>query len=531
MPAGGSCLLGSINLAEFVENPFQPNATINFNELEKTVETAVVGLNEVLHEGLELHPLEEQRKSVNNWRQVGLGIFGWHDMLIKLGIKYGDNVSVALADNIGRKIAIKSLETSANLTDVYGTYPKFNIEAILKSKFFKQFFKQNITKGKYGNDDLTTIEYDNIDLLNLIKNKGLANSQLLTIAPTGSLGTMLGISTGIEPMFNLSYTRKTESLHGEDMFYKVYTPIVKEYMQLHNNNIKDEAELPSYFNCAMNLNPKNRINMQSAWQKHIDASISSTVNLPNSATIEEVEELYLYAWKKGLKGVTIFRDGCKRVGILTNDAKADNKKDGNERQSENIKQITQNNKTNEQSLQWGTTLDCADDLIGRKTKIVNGCGTLHLQAWFDPIDGRCMEIYLSKGSTGGCFGYMNALSRLTSAALRTGISFEYVIDQLNSIPACASYVVRTATKHDTNKGSSCPSAIGIALKQMQKDVLDELNCSEDEDKKDEITHVIQKINIETKKEITQPKCPECGEDIIYEGGCIQCKSCGFSKCD
>ena len=147
----------------------------------------------------------------------------------------------------------------------------------------------------------------------LVKKYGLRNSQLLTIAPTGTLSTMLGISGGIEPIYANYYMRKTESLHGTDVYYKVYTKIVENYMKQHN--IEEDKDLPEYFVTAMTLDYRQRINKQAAWQEHIDASISSTVNVPNSFTKEETENLYLYAYEKGLKGITIFRDGCRRVGI------------------------------------------------------------------------------------------------------------------------------------------------------------------------------------------------------------------------
>ena len=143
---------------------------------------------------------------------------------------------------------------------------------------------------------------------------GLRNSQLLTIAPTGTLSTMLGISGGIEPVYANYYERKTESLHGTDVYYKVYTKIAESYMKQHG--IKSDSDLPDYFVTAMTLDYRQRIDMQSVWQTHIDASISSTVNVPNRFTVEETENLYLYAYEKGLKGITIFRDGCKRIGIL-----------------------------------------------------------------------------------------------------------------------------------------------------------------------------------------------------------------------
>lgn len=472
LPAGGSCLLGSINLSKFVINPFTKDAKFNFNDFKDTVRLGVFALNEVLHEGLPLHPLQEQKESVNNWRQIGLGILGWHDALIKLGIRYGDQKSLKLANRIGFDMIDTAISYSAQLTDRYGTYPMFNYDYISQSKFF--------------------IENTSESTKEIVKQKGLANSQLLTIAPTGSIGTMLGVSTGIEPIYEFSYTRKTESLYGKDEYYKVYTPIVKEYISLKNSN-----KLPDYFNTAMTLNYKERIEMQSVWQKYIDASISSTVNVPTDFSVEEVEDLYKLAWKKGLKGVTIYRSGCKRDGIL---------------KSDNMDNIEEN------ILVWGTTIESSDDLIGKKRKIMSGCGSIHIVAFFDFADGKLMEIFLNKGSQGGCNSWMTSNSRTISAALRTGTSFEYLMDQLKSAPACPSYVTRTAIKKDTSKGHCCPAAVANALEEMQNEVFDELGIFEEEER--------EKI-----RKIIVNQCPECGEELKFEGGCNSCSNCGYSKCD
>jgi ribonucleoside-diphosphate reductase alpha chain len=254
-------------------------------------------MNEILEEGLQLHPLQEQRDSVSDWRQIGIGIMGLADMLVKLGIIYGSQKSLELCNHIGFNMINTAIYQSALLAREYGAYPKYNKEAIINSPFYQ----------------LNTTS----QVKDLVNKYGLRNSQLLTIAPTGSLSTMLGISGGIEPIYNTHFTRKTESLHSEDKYYKVYTPVVQQFMEL--NSIKDEKDLPDYFVTAMTLNYKDRIAMQSIWQTHIDASISSTVNVPESFTVEQVKDLYLLAWEQGLKGVTIFRDNCKRIGILTND--------------------------------------------------------------------------------------------------------------------------------------------------------------------------------------------------------------------
>lgn len=310
LPSGGSCLLGSINLAEFVIQPFGTSATFDTNKFKACVRESVIALNQVLDEGLDLHPLQEQKISVDKYRQIGLGVMGIGDMLIKMNMRYGSDKSIELCEFIARTMLNEAVKQSSLLAKEYGPFKEYKKEAILKSKFFN----------------------DNIDdeIKELVKLYGLRNSQLLTIPPTGSISTMLGISGGIEPIFNVSYIRKTESLHDEDVYYKVYTPIVKEYMDL--KNITDEKDLPDIFVTAMNLDYEDRIKMQQAWQQYIDASISSTINLPYETTVEDVYEIYIKAWKHNLKGVTIFRDGCKRSGVLINEKPKNEKEENNEKE-------------------------------------------------------------------------------------------------------------------------------------------------------------------------------------------------------
>lgn len=303
LPAYGSCNLSSINLSEFVVNPFMDNSYFDFEKFNETVRLVVRYMNDILDEAVEfnMYPLEKQKQMANDYRQIGIGAMGIADMLIKLKIRYGSKESLNICDKIGFEMINSALQESALLAKENGTYLKYNKEAILKSDFLKY------------NAYPKTIE--------MIEQYGLRNSQLLTLAPTGSISTMLGISGGIEPIYNYSYTRKTESIHDEDVYYKVYTPIVEEYMK--KFNITDEKDLPDYFTNAMLLNPFERIDMQSVWQTHIDASISSTLNLPLTTSVSQVEALYIYGWEKGLKGMTIYRDGCKRGGILSNEGNKD----------------------------------------------------------------------------------------------------------------------------------------------------------------------------------------------------------------
>lgn len=305
LPAGGSCLLGSINLSEFVVEPFTKESIFDMEKFNACVQDCILGLNEVLDEGLSLHPLKQQQESVSKYRQIGLGVMGIADMLIKLNMRYGSSESIELCDKISKNMLNSAVKKSALIAKERGAFEKYNEEALFKSPFFIN----NI-------DD---------DVKELVKKYGIRNSQILTIPPTGSISTMLGISGGIEPMFNVSYTRKTETLHSQDVYYKVYTPIVKEYMKI--KDISDEKDLPEIFVTAMSLKPQERIAMQSIWQKHIDASISSTINLPYEATKEDVYDIYMGAWENKLKGITIYRDGCERSGVLLNDKKDDKAKE------------------------------------------------------------------------------------------------------------------------------------------------------------------------------------------------------------
>ncbi len=518
LPTFGACNLGSINLSEYVTMDFSINGTehnsFDIETFAKDVRTCVMALNDVLVEGIPRHPLKEQKDTVAELRQIGLGIMGLGDMLTKLGIRYGSPKAIAICNKIAHTMINEAVKASVDYRLQQQSNLRIHDPHIFWSE--KTFRASNFVRGAL---DTETIEY-------VCDNGGMFNSQLLTCAPTGSLSTMLGISGGIEPFFGFTYTRKTESLHNKPVYYTMFTPIVQEYMDKHN--IKNESELPDFFVTAHMIPWKERVDMQSIWQKYIDASISSTVNLPNEATVDDVMELYLYAWKKRLKGITIYRDGCARTPVLSEKPK----KESNSSEE----------KSEEKDLKRGDVIT-KHELFGLKRTIQSGCGSLHCAAYFDRNTGEFVELFLGKGSKGGCLSTLNGLARMVSLSARGGVPLEKIIDQLKSANACPSYAVRTAVHKDTSIGSCCPSAIANALIDMTNEMKMYLKSQKEYNIKDIklYTEVLPservKIGIYDNPDDTstisvddREKCPECGMPMERTCGCISCPNCGWSKC-
>lgn len=491
LPAGGSCLLGSINLSEFVNDKRE----FMWDDFYGTIDVAIRALNVVLDEGLPLHPLQEQRDSVRDWRQIGLGVMGVADMLVKMHLRYDSAEAIEHCRDVSQALANHAMYVSASMAREHGKpYPKYEVGTL-----DTDFVRNNADSITY----------------NAIKKYGLYNSQLLTVAPTGTLSTMLGVSGGLEPIFAKSYKRKTESLHDKTTYYDVLTPIYQRYADEHGLTVDDE--FPSWFVDSSEINPIQRVKMQEAWQLGVDASISSTVNLPNSATIDDVANIYMEAWRHGLKGITVYRSGCMREGVLVVEDKR-------------VDAPVPHNATTDM-LPRGAIIDCTDDLVGKKRKLQTGCGSLHVLAFFDPIDGSLQEVYFNKGSTGGCANFMTGLSRMVSLLCRAGVDIMTIKDQLDSTGVCPSYATRRATHHDTSAGSCCPMAIGNALIDMWHEMQEEIN-----DDEDDVVDATDCANAMPSEQQTSDSgnhaaiCPECGNELVFEGGCNVCKNCGWSKC-
>ena len=543
LPSGGSCLLGALNLSAFCKWDNDYNSYIfDFLDFIDAIDISVRALNKVLDEGVDLHPLREQTESVTRWRQIGLGVMGFADALIKLGMVYGSNESFIFIKDVGSLMAYYSLLTS-NKIAIENPSKKVDLEydALLNTRYMlnlyntitedntvcKFFRSNNIQNYKY---DKKTIE----DFMNSIYKYGLANSQLLTVAPTGSISTMIDVSGGIEPLFATHYNRVTKSLNGEDTTYTVYPKVIKDVIASKYGKCVDVSDIDlsseESIITSHDIPYYNRLKVQSVWQKFIDAAISSTVNLKEDVTPEDICDLYITAWELGLKGVTVFRDNCYRTAILTT-----NDKEEKEEPVDVVEEPVDDAKT---TLKRGEVIPISDCSYGLRKTLTTGCGTLHLESFYDLDTGELRECFLSKGSTGGCNSFMVAVSRLISLAARAGVPSYKIIDQLKSAGTCPSYAVRKATMNDVSIGSSCPCAVGYALEELEK-MIPKNEPINDKIEISSLGSKLMKPVKEAEEKILSKfgatvfeECPKCGEHAVFRtNGCITCSSCGYTKCD
>lgn len=468
LPAGGSCLLGSINLSEFVLNPFTNEATIDYSSLVDAVKKAVRALNDVLDEGAALHPLEEQRNSVRNWRQIGLGTMGLADMLIKLGLIYGSVSALGMTQEVYKTIAQAAVGESLSLAIDKGMYPECNPKLLAESSFINSIgLPQSVIED--------------------ISKYGLHNSQLLTCAPTGSIATMLQVSTGVEPNFALHYTRRTQSLNGEDTYYEVNAKIVEDFFATPSKGL---ATLPSYFVESKDIAPIDRIKMQGVLQKYTDASISSTINLPKEATVDDVYNIYIEGWKNGLKGVTVYRSGCYREGILTTEKPIDIPNTLAPKRPKDLECDCYTVKSQGENF-----VVCVGLLDNQPYEVF----VFRLTNWLKlpQHKGTITKVEKGKYSLNSDFLHIDnlldtdinveekAATLYSSMLLRHGISIKYII--------------KTAKKVNQNITSFSSAMCRVLSKYLPVEV--------------------------------EGKCPECGSDLVHEGGCTHCSQCSYSKCE
>ena len=504
LPKHGACNLCSINVSEYVLDPWTSKAKIDYFSLENDLVEIVSEMDKVLEENANRHALPEQKEMALKYRNIGIGIMGLADLFVKMGIKYGSPDSIGIATTLMKFIFRTSVKVSAANGRIYGNFPGYN----------PKVWDSTIIRNAFTEEEIEELKKQNT----------LRNCSLLSIAPTGSIGTMLNVSTGVEPFFALSFNRKTDNLNGT---YKVEIKAVEEYREATGDT---NAILPDYFITSEEIPWKERIDIQAALQEFCDTAISSTVNLPKETTIDDVKELYKYAWKKGLKGITIYRNGS-RDPILSADKKEENPTTA-ESISEQVSLNTENAKLQleaKHELRRGEIvktgeihcLDCVGTisrdnlgqvLSGETYKYHTACGTLYITVNKDS-EGNIVEIFTNSSKNGTCKANLNGETRLASLALRAGIKTEEVIDTLKSIQ-CQSCAFARA-KGNKIDGTSCPDIISKCLKQSYSS------------KKLVPNTKFTKVTIQDIP--TSNKCPECGQELIHSGGCIQC-SCGYSKC-
>ena len=495
LPDGGCCNLGAVNLERFVDE----KGNFNIEDFKETVSTGTRFLDNVVDYNMERHALPDQKENAKNDRRVGLGILGLGDMLVRMGIQYDSEDALQTIDQIMQIFRDTAYETSNQLATEKGQYPNFDWKGYSKSKFVKNLPKSLQIK---------------------IKKDGIRNCTLTTVAPTGSGAIVARVTSGIEPIFATSYKRmvKKNDGYGKDFDqYKVYHPIIEKLFG-------NDDDLPSYVVTAHNIDPFFRVKMQGVIQKYIDSSISSTVNLSKETTVETIAEIYTAAYDSGLKGITVYREGS-REGILVTDDDSEQKVELNETENAQKENVPSKSKT--PRLRPTQT-------SGVTRRIRTGEGTLYITINEDE-NGLC-EVFTTIGKAGGnAAAQSEAISRLISLALRSGIDPRSIVRQLKGISG------PNPTWEDGRLILSTPDAIG---KAMDDYLTEQPNTGTDPEinngmnKKMRITMAGIKKNGDLKTEETngQTECTnglpwsECN-NIVNEGGCLTCRECGWSKCD
>lgn len=518
------CNLGSLNLYKFVKNPFTSNAYFDFDEFSDAVAVASNALDNIIDDNADRLPKEmyEYKNNALNYRNIGLGVFSYAEMLMALGLKYGSVEALELTELLFSNMMGAAIASNIQRGEEKGNFPKCQPDKIQQSEIYR---------NHCGN----------------IKLSHFRNCSLISLAPCGSIATMLGYTGGAEPVFSFDYIRRTDNLADS---YTMGNKAVDDYYRITGNN-----DFPDYFVDSSQIPWHSRIDTQAIIQDHVDTAISSTVNLPQETTKEEIEQLYLYAWQRGLKGVTIFRSGCKRLGILI-DNSSNNASEDTTATTETALAVVNNQVPEDEDLPRGYIVDAIDDdsAIILMRNLMTGCGHLYITAKFDPVTGDLLEIFPNKGSSGGCICTMTGLTRQTSTSARAGVPIEAIIDQFKSCPPCPSYAVRSSKYHDTAKGSSCPVAIGFALEDMHKVVMERIGNDEDmedfeadsyrvethyadilptREEAESITEsdpVVDESHTE-QEWLDMGRCPICHEPLQHVGGCLTCQNDGYSKCD
>ncbi len=301
--AYNACNLGSVNLYTMIDDKFSDKPKFNEERFKKVVYDGITALDEIVDYGYETQPLDENRTCIDDWRSLGLGLFGVADALVAMKLTYGSREANQFMEKVMKTMLLTALRSSCDRAKVKGTFGKYRFEATDKSPVIQMVKKLDP------------------ELYEDIRKNGLRNGTLLAIAPTGTISLLMGsYSGGCEPLYKISYertTHKMEDVHGK---FRVYAHSIKDLLEYHNLPLTlSDDEIRARFPWVIESHEvpyMNRVRLQAAMQKYVDNSISSTVNLRNKATPEDIYKIYLAAWESGCKGITVFRDGCRRGNIL-----------------------------------------------------------------------------------------------------------------------------------------------------------------------------------------------------------------------
>ncbi len=458
-----SCNLGSINLSKMVRD-----GAIDWDHLREITWKAVHFLDNVID--VNRYPLKKIEEMTKANRKIGLGVMGWADMLIQLGIPYNSEQALKLAEEVMGFISSEGRKASEALAKDRGVFPNYD-------------------KSIYAGT------------------RKVRNATITTIAPTGTLSIIAGCSSGIEPIFAVCFVRNvlegTNLLEINPHFERIAKErgfFSRELMEKisETGSIHDIAEVPDdlkrIFVTAHDITPEDHIRMQAAFQKHVDNAVSKTVNFPNNATPEDVKKVYILAYKLGCKGVTVYRDGSRDQQVLrkgASDGKQDREKPVSTESTEGIKIVPRKR---------------PEVIKGTTRQMQTGCGNLYVTVNEDE-QGNPFEVFNHIGKAGGCASSQSeAIGRLVSLALRSNIAPEEIIKQLKGI-SCHQHAWSS-----TGKISSCADAIAKALELYM--------TRGNGNGKKRVDDVVMRIGA----------CPECGGPVEHEGGCAVCRNCGHTKC-
>lgn len=472
-----SCNLGSINLSTMAV-PVDGKWTVNWDRLQEVVSIGVRFLDNVIE--VNNYPIPEIAEMTRANRKIGLGVMGFADLLMRLGVPYNSEEGVALGRQLMQFIQEKGHEASSKLGEERGSFPNY------KGSTFEQ------------------------------TGKPMRNSTVTTIAPTGTISIIAGCSSGIEPIFALAFTRNVMDndrlIEVNSQFQAIlketdlYTPELIEAVAK-QGNVKGLSQIPAKlretFVTAYDVTPEWHIRMQAAFQEFTDNAVSKTVNFPREATQEDIREVYELAYALNCKGVTVYRAGSREGEVLT----VGHKKE--EQKAEAVKATSHPTPRRRPTVTTGQTV-----------RIKTGCGTLYVTINEDD-QGIC-EVFTTIGKAGGCAGaFSEATARLISLSLRAGVEPKQVVRQLKGI-RCPHPIWQ-----DGKQVLSCPDAIAQVLEQyiQQNGVKDE-----PEGARVQLAASIS-ISQDFGPEVTGgDNCPDCGATMVEESGCSTCHDCGFSRC-